>query len=231
MKIFLPLLLAALLVSVPQAKPVEPTLETVVTQIQEVSSEASAREAAETLLAWVRTEEVPEADAVEQLLEAGEMSPGETARAFSAVLEEADKLPAKQELPTEIYRRGIQALSPLFTGLLEEPSTAYRPEPARNPRTLAALEGIWWDSSMGEMLIIRGETCRVVIPYLDRWGETAYAVRLRDRSAVGYCPALEIDFQESGDFSGALTYYVSGADETHFWSNGQSQRFDRLPEN
>ena len=228
MKVFLPLLLAALLVPVPQAKPVEPTLETVVTQIQEVSSEASAREAAETLLAWVRTEEVPEADAVEQLLE---MSPGETARAFAAVLEEADKLPEKQELQTEIYRRGIQALSPLFTGLLEGPSAAYRPEPARNPKTLAALEGIWWDSSMGEMLIIRGETCRVVIPYLDRWGETAYAVRLRDRSAVGYCPALEIDFQESGNFSGALAYYVSGADETHFWSNGQSQRFERLPEN
>jgi hypothetical protein len=225
MRFLLPFFAAALLVP---AQPAEPAaeLETVVMQIQEVSTEDSTREAAETLLAWIRTEEFPEAGVVEQLLKEGERSPGETACAFAAVLDEADALLPEWDIAPETYRQGVRALAPLFMG--QEPSTAYRPEPARNPSTLAELEGVWWDSELGEMLIIRGDTCRVFIPYLEHWGETAYAVRLRDRSAVGYCPALEIDFRDSGDFFAPLTYYVSGADETHFWSNGQSQRFDRL---
>ena len=45
---------------------------------------------------------------------------------------------------------------------------------------------------------------------------------------MGWCPSLEIDIHESGDFSGPLTYYVSGLAEDHFWCNTQGQRFDRL---
>lgn len=59
-------------------------------------------------------------------------------------------------------------------------------------------------------------------------GEMAYAARLRDRGAVGYCPSLEVDIHGSDDFSGPLAYYVSGAAADHFWCNTQAQRFDRL---
>ena len=45
---------------------------------------------------------------------------------------------------------------------------------------------------------------------------------------MGWCPSLEIDIHESGDFSGPLTYYVSGLAEDRFWCNTQGQRFDRL---
>jgi hypothetical protein len=86
------------------------------------------------------------------------------------------------------------------------------------------------DGDRQEMLVITGNTCREVVPYLSSCGDTAAAVRLRDRSSLGYCPALEIDTYGRGDFSGALTYYVSGIDGSHFWSNTQAQRFDRLAE-
>lgn len=81
---------------------------------------------------------------------------------------------------------------------------------------------------MQELLIFQSGTCRVVIPYLDYYGETAFSARLRDRGGMGWCPSLEIDIHESGDFSGPLTYYVSGLAEDHFWCNTQGQRFDRL---
>ena len=83
-------------------------------------------------------------------------------------------------------------------------------------------------NTLQELLIFQSGTCRVVIPYLDYYGETAFSARLRDRGGMGWCPSLEIDIHESGDFSGPLTYYVSGLAEDHFWCNTQGQRFDRL---
>ena len=81
---------------------------------------------------------------------------------------------------------------------------------------------------MQELLIFQNGTCRVVIPWLGYYGETALSARLRDRSAVGYCPSLEVDIHESGHFAGPLAYYVSGIAEDHFWCNTQAQRFDKL---
>lgn len=59
------------------------------------------------------------------------------------------------------------------------------------------------------------------------WGD-GVCRRLRDRSAVGYCPSLEVDFHDTGTFQGPLAYYVSGLAPDHFWCNSQGQRFDRL---
>lgn len=96
------------------------------------------------------------------------------------------------------------------------------------PSDLEAFQGVWYDGELQELLIISGDTCRVVIPWLGYYGETAYAIRLRDRSSAGYCPALEVDVRESGMFHAPLAYYVSGVDETHFWSNTQAQRFEKI---
>ena len=89
-------------------------------------------------------------------------------------------------------------------------------------------EGLWCDEEMGEILIFSGGKCRVVIPYLEEYGDTAYSFRIRDRSRIGYCPALEIDIRNSGTFEAPLAYYVSGIGEGYFWCNTQSQQFMRL---
>ena len=112
--------------------------------------------------------------------------------------------------------------------LLGTETTLWQEEPSAWPADLAAFDGIWCDSTLQELLIFQSGTCRVVIPYLDYYGETAFSARLRDRGGMGWCPSLEIDIHESGDFSGPLTYYVSGLAEDHFWCNTQGQRFDRL---
>ena len=78
------------------------------------------------------------------------------------------------------------------------------------------------------MLLFSGTGCRVVDPALGWYGETAYAFRIRDRSSMGYCPALEIDFRESGNFDAPLAYYVSGIDSTHFWCSTGSESFQKL---
>ena len=39
---------------------------------------------------------------------------------------------------------------------------------------------------MQELLIFQSGTCRVVIPYLDYYGETAFSARLRDRGGMGF---------------------------------------------
>ena len=44
---------------------------------------------------------------------------------------------------------------------------------------------------------------------------------------MGYCPELDIDYLQN-DFSAPLVYYVSGIDDTHFWSNTQNESFRRL---
>ena len=149
---------------------------------------------------------------------------GDNAKIDAALKGQADALAEDQAA----YTRAVRSLAPLFTDVLGMESTPYRWEDSRWPGSLKDLQGIWYDAEMQEMLVISGDTCRVVIPWLDHYGETAYAARLRDRTASGYCPSLEIDFRGSGDFSGPLAYYVSGVDGSHFWSNSQGQRFDRL---
>lgn len=207
----------------------EITWETAAVQVLEESPETAAR----TLLDWAASGASAPSQAVEDLLEARTETAAEAAAAFAAVLDTADSLRAAGEGPElgeETYREAVRSLSAFFTRLLETETTPWKEEPSDWPTDLAAFDGIWYDSTMKEMLIFRDGTCRVVIPWLGSgyYGEMAYAARLRDRSGVGYCPSLEVDIQKSGDFSGPLAYYVSGLAGDHFWCNTQAQRFDKL---
>ena len=219
------------LLGVPQGGGREPeiTWETVAAQVLEEPPDT----AAQTLLEWAETgQTAPEAE-VESFLKGQAEPAAEAAAAFAAVLDAADGLRAAGEAPEleeEDYREAVRSLSVFFTRLLETETTPWKEEPSDWPGGLAEFDGIWCDSTMQELLIFRSGTCRVVIPWLGSGycGEMAYAARLRDRGAVGYCPSLEVDIHGSGDFSGPLAYYVSGAAEDHFWCNTQAQRFDRL---
>ena len=186
--------------------------------------------AAGKLLDWAAKGGVAETSQVCALLDEQGADPLRTAAAYADVLDAADTLrnAGKKSVDTERYRTAVRSLSPLFTRLLETDTTPYKEEFSDYPSDLAAFDGIWCDGELGEMLIFRDGTCRVVIPYLEYYGEAACEARLRDRSAVGYCPSLEVDIHETGSFSGPLTYYVSGLAEDHFWSNTQCQRFDRM---
>ena len=218
------------LLAVPQGQGTDPgpSWETVAAQVLEESPETAAR----TLLDWARSgQTAPEEDAVLALLEEMGAEPAASAAAFDAVLDAADSLREAGEAPElgeETYRAVVRSLSPFFTRLLETETTPWREESSAWPADLAAFDGIWCDSTLRELLIFRDGTCRVVIPYLDYYGETAFPARLRDRSGMGWCPSLEIDIHKSGDFSGPLAYYISGLAEDHFWCNTQGQRFDRL---
>lgn len=126
-------------------------------------------------------------------------------------------------------------LSPLYTQLFDRVTAApYQKEPGDFAAVSAdRFNGLWLNSEEQTLLIFCDGRCRVVYPALSLWGEVAGAYRVRDRSALGYCPALEIDFRgeginEDGDFCGPLAYYVSGMDDTHFWCNSQWERFDRI---
>ena len=217
------------LLGTPQDQRTDPevTWETAAIQVLEESPETAAR----TLLDWTKTgETAPEAELL-ALLEAQETDAVTAAAAFAAVLDTADGLRTAgeaSELGEETYREAIRSLYPFFTRLFEIETTPWKEEPSDWPTDLAAFDGIWYDSTMRELLIFRDGTCRVVIPWLGYYGETALNARLRDRSGVGYCPSLEADIHESGNFSGPLAYYVSGTAEDHFWCNTQAQRFDRL---
>ena len=218
------------LLAVPQGQGTDPgiTWETVAVQVLEESPETAAR----TLVDWARSgQTAPEEDAVLALLEEMGAEPAASAAAFDAVLDAADSLREAGEAPElgeETYRAAVRSLSPFFTRLLETETTPWREESSAWPADLAAFDGIWCDSTLRELLIFRNGTCRVVIPYLDYYGETAFPARLRDRSGMGWCPSLEVDIHKSGDFSGPLAYYISGLAEDHFWCNTQGQRFDRL---
>lgn len=218
------------LLAVPQGQGTDPgiTWETVAVQVLEESPETAAR----TLVDWARSgQTAPEEDAVLALLEEMGAKPAASAAAFDAVLDAADSLREAGEAPElgeETYRAAVRSLSPFFTRLLETETTPWREESSAWPADLAAFDGIWYDSTLQELLIFRNGTCRVVIPYLNYYGETAFPARLRDRSGMGWCPSLEVDIHKSGDFSGPLAYYISGLAEDHFWCNTQGQRFDRL---
>ena len=217
------------LLGAPQNQRTDPevTWETAAIQVLEESPETAAR----TLLDWAKTgETAPEAELL-ALLEAQETDAVTAAAAFAAVLDTADGLRTAgeaSELGEETYREAIRSLYPFFTRLFETETTPWKEEPSDWPTDLAAFDGIWYDSTMRELLIFRDGTCRVVIPWLGYYGETALNARLRDRSGVGYCPSLEVDFRDSGTFQGPLAYYVSGLAGDHFWCNTQGQRFDRL---
>ena len=219
------------LLGVPQGGGTESEIswETVAVQILEEPPETAGR----TLLDWAETGQTAPEREVESFLKERTETAAEAAAAFAAVLDAADSLRAAGEGPElgeETYREAVRSLSAFFTRLLETETTPWKEEPSDWPTDLAAFDGIWCDSTAQELLIFRNGTCRVVIPWLgaEFYGETAYAARLRDRSGVGYCPSLEIDFRGSGTFQGPLAYYVSGLTEDHFWCNTQAQRFDKL---
>ena len=219
------------LLGVPQGGGTESEIswETVAVQILEEPPETAAR----TLLDWAETGRTAPEREVESFLKERTETAAEAAAAFAAVLDAADSLRAAGEGPElgeETSREAVRSLSAFFNRLLETETTPWREEPSDWPTDLAAFDGIWCDSTAQELLIFRNGTCRVVIPWLgaEFYGETAYAARLRDRSGVGYCPSLEIDFRGSGTFQGPLAYYVSGLTEDHFWCNTQAQRFDKL---
>lgn len=219
------------LLGVPQGGGTESEIswETVAVQILEEPPETAAR----TLLDWAETGRTAPEREVESFLKERTETAAEAAAAFAAVLDAADSLRAAGEGPElgeETYLEAVRSLSAFFTRLLETETTPWKEEPSDWPTDLAAFDGIWCDSTAQELLIFRNGTCRVVIPWLgaEFYGETAYAARLRDRSGVGYCPSLEIDFRGSGTFQGPLAYYVSGLTEDHFWCNTQAQRFDKL---
>lgn len=126
--------------------------------------------------------------------------------------------------------------SPLYTQLFDRVTAApYREEPGDFAAVSAdRFDGLWLNSEDQTLLIFNNGLCRVVYPGLSLWGESANAYHVRDRSDLGYCPALEIDFRgegpinEDGDFYAPIAYYVSGMDDAHFWCNSQWERFDRI---
>lgn len=199
----------------------------VAVQVLEETPETAAR----TLLDWAGSgQTIPEEDVVLALLEEMEAEPAASAVAFAAVLDRADSLRKAGEAPElgeETYRAAVRSLSPFFTRLLGMETTLWQEEPSCWPADLAAFDGIWCDSTLQELLIFQSGTCRVVIPYLTTRGKRPFCPAA-ERGGMGCCPSLEIDIHESGDFSGPLTYYVSGLAEDHFWCNTQGQRFDRL---
>ena len=223
------LLAVVSLLGAPQGQRTDPevTWETAAIQVLEESPETAAR----TLLDWAETgQTAPEAEVRSFLKERPETAV-RAAASFAAVLDAADSLRTAGEAPElgeETYREAVRSLHPFFTRLFETETTPWKEEPSDWPTDLAAFDGIWYDSTMRELLIFRDGTCRVVIPWLGYYGETALNAWLRDRSGVGYCPSLEVDIHKSGNFSGPLAYYVSGTAEDHFWCNTQAQRFDRL---
>ena len=205
-----------------------PAWAAVAEQVRTADSEARTEQAARALMDWAQTGQTVSAPEVEALLDTWQDDPVETARRYAAVLDAAEELVDAGAAEEETYLAAARAFSPFFTRLLEEETTPWRQEASAWPADLADFDGIWCDSTVGELLIFRAGRCRVVIPFLDCYGETAYGARLRDRSEVGYCPSLEVDIHDTGTFQGPLAYYVSGLAADHFWCNTQSQRFDRL---
>ena len=202
------------------------TVEAVLAADTEEKIDAAAR----TLLDWAAFGETCQSEQVAQLLEEKKADDVEAALRYAAVLDAADALleTGEESVEAETYHAAARTLVPLFTRLLERETTPWQWEAAAYPKRLEDFEGIWCDGVLKELLIFRDGKCRVVIPYLDYYGETAHTARLRDRSELNYCPALQVDTYDSGNFSGALTYYVSGLAEDHFWCNTQRQRFERV---
>lgn len=229
-------------------------LETLLSDIQgavpgTAGSTLKQLRAAGELLDWAQDGGAAQTDALEMWLAGSLLTPGAMAWSYAGVLDAADRILSGEsgiaaelddagyvlqhtEYDQTLYRGAARSLSLLFTRVLEAcDTTPYDDEVPGDYKTitLERLQGVWCDGELKEMLVFSGDTCRVVIPYLDLFGETAYAARVRDRSKQGYCPALEVDFRESGCFDAPLIYYVSGLNETHFWCITQSQKMQRIP--
>ena len=213
-------------------------------------SSLKAARAAGEFLDWSQQPDTESEDAVRQWVE--ENVPAENALelvlAWNEVLNQADALLRGDETAAgglsdagyamrqdsydaELVTQAALELSPLFTQLLDRMErTPYQGEGPGDYSevTEAAFDGVWVNDGADTLLLFSGEGCRVVDPALDWYGETAYAFRVRDRSSMGYCPALEIDFRESGNFDAPLAYYVSGIDSTHFWCSTGSESFQKL---
>lgn len=238
------------------AKPEEKeplSLEDVLTDIYTVApgtagSSLRATYAAGELLDWIDVNSVEQEDVFRWIDENVPMeNAAELARAWAAVLTEAEALMRGDETAYDAlddagytleqpYRStgrvkwAAWKLLPLFTQILDRTErTEYRYEAPGDysAMTEEALAGIWVDDAGTTVLLFSEDGCRIVYPALELLGETAYAFRVRDRSSVGYCPALDIDYLQN-DFSAPLVYYVSGIDDTHFWSNTQNKCFRRL---
>ena len=238
------------------AKPEEKeplSLEDVLTDIYTVApgtagSSLRATYAAGELLDWIDVNSVEQEDVFRWIDENVPMeNAAELARAWAAVLTEAEALMRGDETAYDAlddagytmeqpYRStgrvkwAAWKLLPLFTQILDRTErTEYRYEAPGDYSAVTeeALAGIWVDDAGTTVLLFSEDGCRIVYPELELLGETAYAFRVRDRSSVGYCPELDIDYLQN-DFSAPLVYYVSGIDDTHFWSNTQNKCFRRL---
>lgn len=151
--------------------------------------------------------------------------------AFAAGSGQADSLRKAGEAPElgeETYRAAVRSLSPFFTRLLGTETTLWQEEPSAWPADLAAFDGIWCDSTLQELLIFQSGHLSGGNPLPGLLWGNGLSAGCGTAGGMGWCPSLEIDIHESGDFSGPLTYYVSGLAEDHFWCNTQGQRFDRL---
>lgn len=211
-------------------------------------SSLRATYAAGELLDWIDVNSVEQEDVFRWIDENVPMeNAAELARAWAAVLTEAEALMRGDETAYDAlddagytleqpYRStgrvkwAAWKLLPLFTQILDRTERAeYRYEAPGDYSAVTeeALAGIWVDDAGTTVLLFSEDGCRIVYPALELLGETAYAFRVRDRSSVGYCPELDIDYLQN-DFSAPLVYYVSGIDDTHFWSNTQNKCFRRL---
>ena len=89
--------------------------------------------------------------------------------------------------------------------------------------------GVWYCPAEGgdseTVLILSEEGARVYYPLLDCYGDRLYPWQVKDRSASGLCPALEIYF--NGEDKGPLTYYIAGLELEFFWCNSQQTIFYR----
>ena len=211
-------------------------------------SSLRATYAAGELLDWIDVNSVEQEDVFRWIDENVPMENAvELARAWAAVLTEAEALMRGDETAYDAlddagytikqpYRStgrvkwAAWKLLPLFTQILDRTErTEYRYEAPGDYSAVTeeALAGIWVNDAGTTVLLFSEDGCRIVYPALELLGKTAYAFRVRDRSSVGYCPALDIDYLQN-DFSTPLVYYVSGIDDTHFWSNTQNKCFRRL---
>lgn len=187
---------------------------------QWVEENVPVENALELVLTW--NEVLTQADA---LLRGDEIAAGS--------LSDAGYVLRRDAYDTELVTQAALSLSlsPLFTQLLDrtEPAPYQEEGPGDYSKvTEAAFDGVWINYGANTLLLFSEAGCRVVDPALDWYGEAAYAFRVRDRGSIGYCPALEIDFRESGNFDAPLTYYVSGIDSTHFWCSTGAESFQKL---
>ena len=190
-------------------------------------SSLKAAYAAGEFLDWSHQPDLASGDAVRQWVEENVQAENalKLALSWNEVLTQADALMREEKAAmgclsdagytmrlanydTDLVQQAALALSPLFTQLLSRTErTPYRNEAPGDYSMVkeAAFEGVWVDNAVGTLLIFSGDTCRVVYPALEWFGESAYAFRIRDRSDMGYCPAREVDLRQVGTCEAAVS--------------------------